>query len=90
MSRIVFSALGPTIAEQCDQLGYAATGMNMELVDRIRHALMISMIHGILTDGEFDRACNRLLKAAKLQQVRAPIATQTPASPEGAKENDHV
>ena len=63
---IEISALGPTIGEQCDRLGLAASGKAIEVVDRISHALTLCHIHGMLTDSEVNRARARLLKSAKL------------------------
>jgi len=67
MSRITISALGPTIGEQCAARGIVATGLPIEMVDRISSALTLAHIHGMLTDSEIDRARTRLLKTAKLQ-----------------------
>ncbi|MFZ3286611.1 MAG: hypothetical protein WA191_07145 [Telluria sp.] len=72
-ARISISALGPTIGEQCAAQGIIATGMNIERVDKISHALTLCHIQGMLTDSEVDRARNRLLKAAKLK-MKEPTA----------------
>ncbi len=66
--RIEISALGPSISEQCAKRGLVATGMAMEMVDRISHALTLCHIHGALTDSEVNRARTRLLRAAKLME----------------------
>lgn len=68
---ISISALGPTIGEQCEAHGVIATGMKIEHVDQISHALTLCHIRGMLTDSEVDRARNRLLKAAKLKMKGA-------------------
>lgn len=70
-ARISISALGPTISEQCTAQGVVATGMKIEHVDQISHALTLCHIRGMLTDSEVDRARNRLLKAAKLKMQEA-------------------
>lgn len=69
---IEISALGPTIGEQCEKLGLHASGMSIEMVDRISHALTLSHIHGALTDSEVNRARARLLKSAKLVRRTPP------------------
>ena len=70
MTTITMSALGPTIAEQCEAENIIATGMPMEMVERIHHAIILAHIHGILTDSEIDRARRRLLKEAKLRRAK--------------------
>jgi hypothetical protein len=68
VTKIVVSALGPPISEQCAAKGLVATGMQLELVDKISRALTLAYIHSILTEAEVDRARHRLLKAAKLRE----------------------
>jgi len=65
MSRIVISALGPSIQEQCDKLGIAPTKMRIETIERLSHWLTIAHIHDVLTDAEVSRARLRLMKRAK-------------------------
>lgn len=69
MAEFRLSAMGPSIAEQAAQHGLQATGMSLELADRIHHGLVLAYIHGTLTDSELDRARRRLLKAAKFKQA---------------------
>lgn len=71
MARIVFTALGPTLSEQCNAQGLAATGTSLETADRLAHAVTLCHIQGVLTDSEATRARNRILKAMRLRQVRA-------------------
>lgn len=79
MARIVLSALGPTLAEQCEQLGLSATGLGIEMADRLAHAVTLCHIRGVLTDTETDRARARIIRQMGLRQVRPAKAT----TPEG-------
>jgi hypothetical protein len=63
--RIVFSALGPSLSEQCERHGLVASGKPLDTLDRIADALTIAHIHGVLTDSEVTRARARLFKQAK-------------------------
>ncbi|MCO6445827.1 MAG: hypothetical protein J5J04_17285 [Anaerolineae bacterium] len=67
---IFISALGPSISEQCEKKGLVATGIKMETVDRISHAITLAHIHGVLTDAETHRARRRLLSKAKLKSAQ--------------------
>lgn len=70
MSQIVFSALGPTLAEQCEFQGLVATGKSIEMSERMSDALTLCHLHGVLTDSEINKARRRLLVAMRLRQVR--------------------
>lgn len=68
---ICISALGPSISEQCQDLGLEAAGsMSLELTDRISKGITIAHIHGMLTDAETERARKRLMKKLRLRKVQ--------------------
>jgi hypothetical protein len=68
----------PTIGEQCIAQGLVTTGMPIEMIDRISHALTLAHIHGCLTDSEINRARKRLFKASKFAVTPQP-SKDTPA-----------
>lgn len=66
---LCISAFGPSITEQCQAAGVEATGMPMELVERISKAITLCHIQGMLTPTECDRARIRLIKQAKFREI---------------------
>lgn len=82
MVNIVMSALGPTLTEQCEQQGLVATGTNLEMSDRLAHAVTLLHVRGALTDSEANKARKRILAGMRLRQVRAAISGQKPAEGE--------
>lgn len=68
-ARITMSALGPTLAEQCEEQGLIATGTTIELSDRLAQAITLCHVRGVLTDSETDRARKRVVTQMRLRQV---------------------
>ncbi|MFS2049754.1 hypothetical protein ACEN9J_02760 [Variovorax sp. Varisp41] len=73
MARIEFSALGPTLAEQCEQQGLYALDLPIDMADKLAHAVTLCHLRGVLTDTEANRARARILKLMNLRQVRAAL-----------------
>lgn len=66
---ISLSALGPTISEQLASQGLIQTGVKVDILDRLAHAITLAHIHGCLTDTETDRARRRLVKMIKVRSA---------------------
>ena len=67
---ITLSALGPSIAEQLEEMGLEQTGAKVELLDRMADAVTLLHLHGCLTDSECSRARGRVVKLLKLRKSR--------------------
>lgn len=78
MARIEFSALGPTLAEQCEQQGLYALDLPVDMADKLAHAVTLCHLRGVLTDTEANRARARILKQMNLRQVRAALKSTSP------------
>ena len=59
------------IEKQCNEAGYTL-GKAKELIEKLHFGLNICHIHGILTDGEYDKALNRLNKMVGEKAVPLP------------------
>ena len=66
------------IEKQCNEVGYTL-GKAKELVEKLHFGLNICHIHGILTDGEYDKALKRLNKMVGEKTVPLPKVGETDA-----------
>lgn len=76
--KIELGAFSPSIGAQLAAGGLEfAPGCDGDLLDRIKHGIILAHIHGCLTDAEVTKAYQRIMNKIKVQpisgQKKAPI-----------------
>lgn len=67
-------AFGPPLAEQMAEQGFVLSDHDLHHFEEDRKAIGRLGVRGVLSDGERDRAANRLLKAIARKVGRAALA----------------